>query len=84
MWKPFKNIGSRTVHAVSLPSGMSPHGFAMNWALAETPESVTCHLCLLFAHQWRNRNPELKALLPANVAGRRVNPMADRLEAKYE
>ncbi len=61
-----------TVHAVSLPSGMSPHGFAMDWPMAETQEGVNCHLCLQFALRWRASEPALDALLPAEV---RTNPV---------
>ena len=49
MWIAFKNVETGTVHAVSLPAGMSPHGFAMAWPLEETKEPLTCHLCLQFA-----------------------------------
>ena len=67
MWQTFKNVESGTVHAVSLPSGMSPHGFAMDWALAETHEPLTCQLCLMFAYQCRRTNPALNTMLPADL-----------------
>jgi hypothetical protein len=67
MWKAFKNVESGTVHAVSLPSGMSPHGFAMNWGLVETDEPLTCQLCLISAYEWRRTNPALNAMLPADL-----------------
>jgi hypothetical protein len=79
MWQAFKNLKSGTVHAVSLPTGMSPHGSAIGWALVETPEPLSCHYCLQFAFQWCNSNPELMALLPADVAG---NAIAERMEIK--
>jgi hypothetical protein len=69
MWKTFKNVKSGTVHAVALPSGMSPHGSAMGWALAETHESLSCRQCLQFAFQWRKQNAQLKAMLPADADG---------------
>ena len=67
MWRTFKNVSSGTVHAVALPSGMSPHGFAMDLALAETDEPLTCQLCLVFAYEWRRTNPALNAMLPADL-----------------
>ena len=67
MWQAFKNVSSGTVHAVSLPAGMSPHGFAMNWGLVETDEPLTCQLCLIFAYEWRRTNPALNAMLPADL-----------------
>jgi hypothetical protein len=72
MWVAFKNVETGTVHAVSLPAGMSPHGFAMDWPLAETKEPLTCHLCLQFAFRWRNQDAGLEAMLPAEVGGRGV------------
>jgi hypothetical protein len=67
MWQAFKNVSSGTVHAVSLPSGMSPHGFAMSWGLVETDEPLTCQLCLMFAYEWRRTNAALNAMLPADL-----------------
>ena len=67
MWIAFKNVETGMVHAVSLPGGMSPHGFAMDWPLKETIEPLTCHLCLKFAFKWRNQNTALKAMLPGEV-----------------
>jgi hypothetical protein len=67
MWKAFKNVETGTVHAVSVPRGMSPHGFAMNWPLEETHEPLTCHLCLQFAFQWRHSEAALNAMLPAGL-----------------
>ena len=67
MWKAFKNVETGTVHAVSLPAGMCPHGFAMNWALAEADEPLTCQLCLIFAYRYRRTNPALNAMLPADL-----------------
>jgi hypothetical protein len=67
MWTACKNIESGVVHAVSLPAGMSPHGFAMDWPVVETNEPVTCHLCLQFAFRWRNQQAELNELLPAEL-----------------
>ena len=67
MWQAFKNVESGTVHAVSMPSGMSPHGFAMDWGLVETDEPLTCHLCLQFAFRWRNQDAGLKAMLPVDT-----------------
>ena len=72
MWVAFKNVETGMVHAVSLPRGMSPHGFAMAWPLAETTEPSTCHLCLQFAFLWRNQDAELKAMLPPEAGGREV------------
>ena len=66
MWKAFKNVETGTVHAVSLPAGMSPHGFAMDWPLEQTDAPVTCHLCLQFAFRGRDQDAGLKAMLPAN------------------
>jgi hypothetical protein len=67
MWQAFKNIESGTVHAVAVPAGMSPHGFAMNWGLVATDEPLTCQLCLMFAYEWHRTNPGLNALLPADL-----------------
>ena len=69
MWVAFKNVETGIVHAVSLPAGMSPHGFAMNWPLAETNEPLTCHLCLQFVFGWRNQDAGLKAMLPPELGG---------------
>jgi hypothetical protein len=70
MWIAFKNVETGTVHAVSLPAGMSPHGFAMAWPLEETKEPLTCHLCLRFASRWRKQDSGLEALLPGAAGGR--------------
>jgi hypothetical protein len=67
MWTAFKNVETGTVHAVSLPGGMSPHGFAMGWPLEQTTERLTCHLCLQFAHRWRDQDAGLKAMLPVDI-----------------
>jgi hypothetical protein len=67
MWQAFKNVSSGTVHAVLMPSGMSPHGYAMDWALVETDEPLTCRWCLIFAYEWRRTNPALNAMLPAEM-----------------
>ena len=67
MWIACKNVETGIVHAVSLPGGMSPHGFAMDWPLEETEESLTCHLCLQFAFRWRHQDGGLKAMLPAEL-----------------
>jgi hypothetical protein len=69
MWKAFKNVETGVVHAVSMPRGMSPHGFAMNWSLVETAEPLTCHLCLQFAFQGRFQSAELHAMLPSGFDG---------------
>jgi len=66
MWIACKNIETGIVHAVSLPAGMSPHGFAMDWPLAEAHEPLTCQVCLRFAFRWRNQDTGLKALLPVD------------------
>jgi hypothetical protein len=70
MWVVFKNVETGTVHAVSLPAGMSPHGFAMAWPLEETKGPLTCHLCLQFAFRWRNQDAGLEAMLSAEAGGR--------------
>ena len=67
MWVAMKNVETGIVHAVSLPGGMSPHGFAMDWPLAETDEPLTCHLCLQFAFRWHNQDAGLKAMLPVDT-----------------
>jgi hypothetical protein len=72
MWTAFKNVETGKVHAVSLPGGMSPHGFAMDWPLAETKEPLTCHQCLEFAFRWRNQDFRLEAMLPGEAVGRGV------------
>jgi len=72
-WKAFKNVETGVVHAVLLPKGMSPHGFAMDWPLAETQEPLTCHLCLQFAFQWHRSEAALKAMLPAELASNENN-----------
>lgn len=64
MWRAFKNVETGVVHAVKVPEGRTPHGFAMDWPLAETGEPLTCHLCLQFAFEWRWREPALAAMLP--------------------
>ena len=69
MWKAFKNVETGTVHAVSLVSGMSPHGFAMDWPLVETAEPLTCHQCLQYAFRRQNAANELNALLPTEMVG---------------
>lgn len=69
MWTAFKNVESGMVHVVSVPSGMSPHGFAMDWPMAETDEPVTCNLCLKFAFAGRNHDARLKAMLPDELRG---------------
>jgi hypothetical protein len=72
MWVAFKNVETGIVHAVSLPGGMSPHGFAMDWPLEETKVPLTCHLCLQFAFRWRHQDAGLEAMLPAQALGRAV------------
>jgi hypothetical protein len=67
MWMAFENIETKTVHAVSFPAGMSPHGFAMDWPLEQTEKPVTCGLCLKFALRWRDQDAGLAALLPAHL-----------------
>ena len=69
MWKAFKNVETGIVHAVSMPQGMSPHGYALNWPLEEIRKSLTYHLCLLFAFQGRYQHVELHAMLPADFDG---------------
>ena len=64
MWKAFKNVETGAVHAVLMPDGMSPHGFAMHWPMVETDESLTCHLCLRFAYQYCYRDAALMDMLP--------------------
>lgn len=64
MWCAFKNVETGVVHAVSLPAGMSPHGFAMAWPLEQTEEPLSCHLCLQFAFTWRWRDKALETMLP--------------------
>jgi hypothetical protein len=64
MWKSFKNVETGTVHAVSLPGGMSPHGFAMDWPMVETGAPLTCLLCLQFAYRWGGQDNGLWAMLP--------------------
>jgi hypothetical protein len=64
MWKAFKNVETGMVHAVSLPGGMSPHGFAMDWGLVETDEPLNCHWCLHFAYRGGSQANGLWALLP--------------------
>ena len=66
MWKAFKNIESGVVHAVKMPEGVTPHGFAMNWPVIETEEPLSCPMCLRAAYEWRFRVPEFYALLPEN------------------
>jgi len=70
MWTAFENVETGTVHAVSLPAGMSPHGFAMAWPLAATEKPLTCHLCLQFALRWRQQDAGLEVLLPREAGGR--------------
>jgi hypothetical protein len=73
MWTAFKNVETGTVHAVSLPGGMSPHGFAMGWPLEQTTQPLTCHLCLRFAHRWGAQDAGLKAMLRVDtVKGSRL------------
>jgi hypothetical protein len=79
MWRALKNVGSGTVHAVALPSGMSPYGFAMDWGLVETDDPLTCQLCLMFAYQYRRANPVLNAMLPADL---RCSGESTRLQAE--
>jgi hypothetical protein len=67
MWTAFKNVETGVVHAVSMPRGMSPHGFAMDWPLAETKEPLTCPMCLKFAFKWCGRDTELPAMLPDEI-----------------
>lgn len=67
MWFRFKNVETGIVHAISLPAGRSPHGFAMCWPLEPTDEPLSCHLCLQFAFRWRNQDAGLKTLLPADT-----------------
>ncbi len=64
MWKSFKNVETGVVHAVLMPLGMTPHGFALNWPLVETDEPVSCHLCLQFAYGGRRVSAALNAMLP--------------------
>jgi len=67
MWKALKNVETGTIHAVSMPTGMCPHGFAMDWPLVETSEPLTCHQCLQHAYWRRYQDAGLKALLPADM-----------------
>jgi hypothetical protein len=68
MWIAFKNFKTNTIHAVSLPAGMSPHGFAMYWPLEQMEDGpITCQLCLKFALRWREQDAGLAALLPASL-----------------
>ena len=67
MWTAFKNMETGIVHAVSLPAGMSPHGFAMAWPLEQTKEPLSCGQCLRFARRWRQQDSGLEALLPGAV-----------------
>jgi hypothetical protein len=67
MWTAFKNVETGTVHAVSLPAGMSPHGFAMNWPMEQTTEPLSCHLCLQFAFRYRGQDSRLETMLPREV-----------------
>jgi hypothetical protein len=83
MWTAFKNVDTGTVHAVSLPKGMSPHGFAMDWPLAETKEPLTCPICLKFAFQWCGRDTELQAMLPGED-GEAVRNMVTGFEASSQ
>jgi hypothetical protein len=69
MWMAFKNFKTQSVHAVSLPAGMSPHGFAMYWPLEQIEGPITCHLCLKFAQRWQEQDPGLEALLPRHLRG---------------
>jgi hypothetical protein len=64
MWKAFKNVETGVVHAVKLPTGRTPHGYAMDWPMEETREALTCHVCLQFAFQWAWRDAALAAMLP--------------------
>jgi len=64
MWYAFKNVETGVVHCVSLPAGMSPHGFAMTWPMEQTQEALTCHLCLQFAFKWGWEDKTLEAMLP--------------------
>jgi hypothetical protein len=64
MWCAHKNVETGVVHAVALPGGMSPHGFALNWPLVRTDEPLTCHLCLLFAYARGGRDEGLARMLP--------------------
>jgi len=67
MWKALKNVETGIIHAVSMPTGMCSHGFAMDWPLVETSEPITCHQCLQHAFEWRWHDGGLKALLPADL-----------------
>jgi hypothetical protein len=67
MWTAFRNFKSDTVHAISFPAGMSPHGFAMYWPLEETSEKIPCHLCLKFALRWHEQDEGLAGLLPPHL-----------------
>jgi len=79
MWQAFKNVSSGTVHAVSLPSGMSPHGFAMDWGLAQTDEPLSCQLCLMIAYLWRSTDFGLNAMLPAELRAKEVRERRCRI-----
>ena len=66
MWLAFKHVKTGIVHAVSLPRGMSPHGYALDWPLVKTDAPLSCHLCLQFAFGGRFQDARLHALLPAD------------------
>jgi hypothetical protein len=71
MWQAMKNVETGVVHAVELPAGMSPHGYAMDWPMAKIEAPLTCHLCLQFAYRccWRDEN--LAAMLPKQATPER-------------
>jgi hypothetical protein len=69
MWVALKNVETGIIHAVLLPGGMSPHGFAMDWPLEETKEPLSCHLCLQYAFGRRHKDAGLRAMLPAQAVG---------------
>jgi hypothetical protein len=71
MWYAMKNVETGVVHAVSLPQGMSPHGFAMTWPMEKTEQPLTCHLCLQFAFRRWHQEKALEEMLPTRSTERR-------------
>lgn len=78
MWKAFKNAETGLVHAVLMPKGMSPHGYAMDWPLVETEEPLTCPQCLQFAYERRSWDRQLCGLLPVEARQPRQLPIRQR------
>lgn len=67
MWQAFKNVETGVIHAVKVPGGRTPHGFAFDWPLVETAAPLTCHLCLRYAYAHRRQAPALEAMLPVEM-----------------